>query len=60
MGDSETPAGFAEIWTAANHARSYELFGQAARAVAVLAAKLKRQKFHLTIAKPPTVERAVR
>ena len=60
MGDSKTPAGFAEIWTAANHARSFELFGHIARAVAVLAVKLKRQEFHLTIAKRPTVERAVR
>lgn len=60
MDDSKTPAGFAEIWSAANHARSFELFGQVVRAVAVLAAKLRRQEFHLRIAKRPTVERAVR
>ena len=60
MGDSKTPADFAEIWTAANHARSDELFGHIARAVAVLTAKLRRQEFHLRIAKRPMVERAVR
>jgi hypothetical protein len=60
MDDSKTSAGFAEIWTAANHARSFELFGPLARAVALLAAKLKQQEFHLDIAKRPTVERAVR
>jgi|tagenome__1003787_1003787.scaffolds.fasta_scaffold19443162_1 hypothetical protein len=57
MGDSKTPPGFAEIWTAANHARSFELFGQVARAVAVL--NLRRQQFPLRIAKRPIIERAM-
>jgi len=60
MGDSKTPADFAEIWTAANHARSYELFGQVVRAVAVQAARLRRQIFQLRTTKRPTFESAVR
>jgi hypothetical protein len=60
MDDSKTPDGFAKIWTAANHARSFELFGQVARAVAVLAARLRRQIFKLRTTKRPTFESAVR
>ena len=60
MNDSKTPAGFAEIWTAANHARSLVLFGQIARAVAVQAARLRRQIVQLRITKRPTFESAVR
>jgi hypothetical protein len=60
MGDNKTPPGFAEIWTAANHARSYELFGHIARAVVVQAARLRRQIFKLRTTKRPTFESAVR